>query len=95
MLHFAPLPSASSSHGHYHNDIVQGQAHTLSLGSYVQQFLQEHELQEQLGDVIMVIYNILVPGWFKLVISSLELTETQQVELFVALTNDWLAEGTY
>ena len=94
MLLFAPPPSPSSSRGRYHNDIVWGQAHTFSLGSDVQQFLQEHGLQEQPGDVIMVIYNTPVPGWLKL-ISSLELTETQQVELFTALTNDWSAEGTY
>jgi hypothetical protein len=68
--------------------------HTLSLGSDVRQFLQEHGLQEQLGDVITVIYNAPVPGWLKL-ISSLELTETQRVELFTALTNDWSAEGAY
>ena len=94
MLLFTPLPSPSSSRGHYHNDIVQGQVHTLSLGSDIQQFLQEHGLQEQLGDVITVIYNTPVPGWLKL-ISSLELAEAQWVELFTALTNDCSAEGAY
>jgi hypothetical protein len=92
ILLFAPPPTPCPSHGSYHDNRgnFQAQAQTLPLGPYVREFLQEHALEEKVGDSVSLIYNTPVPTWFKLV-KSLDLTETQRGELITALTNDWSA----
>jgi hypothetical protein len=91
VLLFAPPPTPSSSCGRYRNnhDNLAAQAQR-ALGPYVHGFLQEHNLQEKLEDTLLLVHNRPLPAWFKLV-NSLELTEIQRGELYMALVNDWSA----
>ena len=61
-------------------------------GSYIDEFLCEHGLQEKLSATIALIYNAPVPNWLQLV-NALDLTDIQRGELMAALANEWAASG--